>query len=69
MSAQAARRTRASSTDPSAGTSPAMWTMAVKASSATTATASSSCSSVQPASRASSSRWLGHWRCSASGRR
>ena len=57
MAYQAARNTRVSSTEPSTGTSPATLTIAVKHSSATTAIASSSCSSVQPASRASS------WRC------
>ena len=53
----AARSTRVSSTEPSTGISPATLTIAVKDSRASTAIASSSCSSLQPASRASS------WRC------
>src|SRR4051812_34286096 len=53
----AARSPRVSSTEPSTGTSPATLTMAVKDSMESTAMASSSSCSLQPASRASS------WRC------
>ena len=47
---QAARSTRVSSKEPSTGTSPATLTIAVKDSRPSTAMASSSCSSLQPAS-------------------
>src|SRR5215217_716592 len=67
--AQAARRARCSSTEPSTGTSPATLIMAVKDSMARTAMASRSCSSLQPASRASSCRYSGWALRSASGRR
>ena len=58
-SAHAAFSTRVSSTEPSTGISPATFTIAVKHSRPSTAMASSSCSSVQPASFASSLRCWG----------
>src|SRR4051794_361571 len=62
----AARSTRVSSKEPSTGTSPATLIIAVKDSRDSTAIASSSCSSLQPASRASSCRCCGPWARSVS---
>src|SRR5262249_6730607 len=59
LEGQAACDRRASSIDPSRGRSPALVTRFVKVARATCATASSTCSSDQSASRASSRRYAG----------